>query len=571
MSTRIIKVSGLAGSGKTHHIANRLVESVLKHGMKYDNMLSISFTKAAGQSLRERCADLYSQSEFAIRHKSFEHANIRTLHSFAHEYFLKKYFGEQENSVGGRAMYYNISEYEPARRENIERALSKLRLFSYDDDKFNETMEEIKFKWKVLNIDTVYKDYLTTKAKRFDYADALVFALNSLALRDRWRFVSIDEAQDLSPIHWEIVRKHIIPNSDEVLIAGDPTQSIHIWAGADPYYFLDKFAIPADEEVELKLSHRIPDKVLPVINALQRRMTDGTSEYQIETEKKGGSVKHMSWQECVLFLKEQSDERKDTLVLSLSGFKLGKIGNSLIEAGVLFMQDKRSEFTPWSPTVTKSDWYAYSLYHFIWNKMYDTKIEYGKVWRMVESSRRLTDTWAVFSDPSERDRGTFSITVEELMRALGIEKDLNEYDLLQTLFEWPPRKRRILWTGAERMKDKKDDPQTWTRAHHRILNYIQSCGEGPYVEPVIKLSTVHGAKGLEAETVVLLLTRDELRTDDDKRKLCINAICRSKSDVIFTWLSTDKRHSEHALTDKNLSEVMTDQEFLDYLDARWKQ
>lgn len=566
---KITKLFGLAGSGKTHEIAKNLVERTLKRGYQYSDMLSISFTKAAGQSLRERCAALYADSHLAIRHRSFEHANIRTLHSFCHEYFLKKYFGELEDSEEkssprGRAMYFNISDFHLARVETMERSLSKLRLFSYKgaEEKFAEVMDEIKFKWGVLNIQDVYNDYMEAKGKKFDYCDVLEFAITSAPLQEKWKYVSIDEAQDFSPIHWKIVERHIFPCAEEVLVAGDPTQSIHVWAGADPKYFLEGIE---GEKRELYESRRIPDKLLPSINALQRQMTDGTDHFQIVTQKTGGSIVHMGWPECVIFLKEQSDERKDTLVLSLSGFKLAEIGRSLIDAGVLFMQDRQGEFSPWSPTVTKSDWHAYSLYYFIWHKMYDARIEYGKVWRMVESSRQLSDIWSLFADPSERDKSVFTITVKELMEVLKIDEDLNEFELLEKLFEWPPRRRKLL-----SMRAKKDNPHRGLlKAHHRILEYIRSCGEGPYVEPVIKLSTVHGAKGLEADTVVLLLTRDELRSSDDKRKLCINAICRSKDKVILTWLNREVRNYNHLLHDKNLCEIMTDEEFSKHLDARW--
>jgi superfamily I DNA/RNA helicase len=430
-------------------------------------------------------------------------------------------------------------------------------------------MEEIKsadHNRQIMDIETIYNEYMAKKGKKFDYADTLTFALNSIKTDAKWRFISIDEAQDLSKPHWEIIKKHIIPNAEYILIAGDPTQSIHEWAGAEPNYFLRNEEIPAVRTIELKESFRIPENHIPMVNALQRQMTDGTAHFQITTKKPGGRIDHMEWGACLEFLRSQAEGRHETLVLSLNSYQLGVISADMIDAGVLFMQDKRSDFAPWSPTVTKSDWYAYSLYYHIWNKQYDATIPYGKVWSMLESAPSLLDIWANFADPAEKDRATFLISVEDLMQVLGIDKDITELELVQTLFEWPPKNRRLLVSGKSR---KKELDLHLNKAHHRILRYMESCGEGPYVEPVIKLSTVHGAKGLEADTVILLLSRDDMRGADDRRKLCINAVCRSRNRVVMTWITDEVRLDQHPLKDRNLSSIMTDEEYSKHLDGRW--
>jgi superfamily I DNA/RNA helicase len=582
--TEIVKLFGLAGTGKTEWIAEKYVEQVSTRGALYEDLLGISFTRAAGQSLKERCERIYRASPHAVRHRSFEHANIRTLHSFCHHYFLKKYFGELEDDVdeegtatksfSARAMYYQVRDFLPAQQsENIERAISKLRLFSYDEERFQKIIDEVKAappRRQVLDIDRIYNDYVKEKAKRFDYADCLQFAMNSMKLKAHWKFVSLDEAQDFTKLHWEIIKKHIVPNTDVLLIAGDPTQSIHVWAGADPNYFLNEREIKATRIVELTQSHRIPRLHLPVVNALQRQMTDGTDHFQISTLREGGKIDHMNWPLCLEFLRDQADQRLDTLVLSLNSFNLTMIGNDLIEAGVLFVQDKRTDFSPWSPTVTKSDWYAYSLYYHIWNKNYAVEIPYGKIWAMLESAPQLMDIWRLFADERDKDKMGFTITVADLMDILQIRHDLSEYELVETLFEWPPRGRAILKTGSVSKKGKDREKQL-DKAHYRILRYMESCGEGPYVEPCVKLSTVHGAKGLEADTVVVIMSRDEARSPDDQRKLLVNAICRSKMRVVMTWLANEEEQDRHPLKDKNLALIMTHEELGLHLDARWME
>ena len=48
--------------------------------------------------------------------------------------------------------------------------------------------------------------------------------------------VVLDEAQDLSPLQWQMIDKMLsFPQVEEVTIAGDDDQAIYEWAGADPH------------------------------------------------------------------------------------------------------------------------------------------------------------------------------------------------------------------------------------------------------------------------------------------------------------------------------------------------
>ena len=48
----------------------------------------------------------------------------------------------------------------------------------------------------------------------------------------------IDEAQDLSPLQWEMV-EHMTAKCPEIYYAGDDDQAIYSWAGADVNHFLN--------------------------------------------------------------------------------------------------------------------------------------------------------------------------------------------------------------------------------------------------------------------------------------------------------------------------------------------
>jgi hypothetical protein len=74
----------------------------------------------------------------------------------------------------------------------------------------------------------------------------------------------------------------------------------------------------------------------------------------------------------------------------------------------------------------------------------------------------------------------------------------------------------------------------YTKRYFSMDEYYHRCYQGPYIEPKIKLSTVHGAKGLESPCVVLFVYPDKRWPDEERLKLYLNAICRSSGEIIIT-------------------------------------
>ena len=86
----------------------------------------------------------------------------------------------------------------------------------------------------------------------FDYTDMLETFLNK-DLAPKLDIVFIDEAQDLSPIQWEMVKK-LEQRSKTCYVAGDDDQAIFRYAGADVDYFVNL----KGETTFLTQSFRIP-------------------------------------------------------------------------------------------------------------------------------------------------------------------------------------------------------------------------------------------------------------------------------------------------------------------------
>jgi len=66
----------------------------------------------------------------------------------------------------------------------------------------------------------------------------------------------VDEAQDLSPLQWAVVRK-IATKAKKIYVAGDDDQAIYKWAGADVDYLINN----SKNAMVLKQSYRVPSAV----------------------------------------------------------------------------------------------------------------------------------------------------------------------------------------------------------------------------------------------------------------------------------------------------------------------
>lgn len=81
--------------------------------------------------------------------------------------------------------------------------------------------------------------------------------------------VFVDEAQDLSPLQWQVVDR-LAGRASRVYLAGDDDQAIFAWAGASAETFMER---PASETLILDRSHRLPRRVLETARTVSARIS----------------------------------------------------------------------------------------------------------------------------------------------------------------------------------------------------------------------------------------------------------------------------------------------------------
>jgi exodeoxyribonuclease V beta subunit len=293
-STTVLEAS--AGTGKTYALAALVTRYVAEGRALLDDMLLITFSRAASQELRERVRDQLVRAAEALDDPSgadddllthlvtgtaeelddrrlrlrdalagFDAATIATTHQFCQ--LVLRSLGVAGDTDAGVTLVENLDEL-------VGEIVDDLYLQRFGDDKdtpvftraqalelahdvvrnprtrltpveaapgtkaavrrafADDVLRELERRKRLLGI-LGFDDLLSRLAVALEADDAPARD----RMRRRWSIVMVDEFQDTDPVQWEVIERAFVGQVTLVLI-GDPKQAIYAFRGGDVVTYL---------------------------------------------------------------------------------------------------------------------------------------------------------------------------------------------------------------------------------------------------------------------------------------------------------------------------------------------
>ena len=460
----ITKIFGPPGTGKTTTMLNMVEEALKSHSP--ERIAYLSFTKAA-------CSTAINRAVKKFNLKVAQLPWFRTLHSICYRLLEIN----QGRMAADHKALSQLSELTGLKFTSKSQQLASKRgdLVDFGGKELGDQLLALNHFSRQLMMSSVNglelwpgdkilpreaawfdKTYRQWKEKeiRVDFTDLLEMAWRGDAKLDV-DVVFVDEAQDLTPLQWRTL-KTIWPEHADKYIAGDDDQAIFTWAGADPAELIN---LSADEVKVLDQSWRLPKKIFD----LSQRVV---ADVKIRQEKK---FRPMDREGSLTRVSEVKDLTRiplegSVLVLYRSHYQSREIEDWLRKQGEPYLRSHRpAPGLEHAPAIVAYEW-----------------LRKGKVITVQQAIRVLQATV---------NGGKFV----PHWRRQHDEKNVGWTDLEHTgLYT-----EKLPWYEALTKIEQR--PKTYLR---RIISRYGA--KGLRDTPRVKLSTIHGVKGDEADHVLLL-------------------------------------------------------------------
>lgn len=233
------------GSGKTFTLVRRVLYMVM-HGVQPDSILVMTFTRNAAMEMKER----YEALPGAVIGPSFS-----TIHSFAFA-VLRKYGGYSKDDIfdpGKQKKYFRSIFMQEEQDGNISKRdiQNAVRNLISDISAYHATSDRQHFEPKSFRDKSTflryYHQYERYKNQNhlIDFDDMLYECREVMkdpkvldALRNKYRYIMVDEFQDTSFVQAEILYSLAAPLNN-IFATGDDDQSIYAFRNARPDIMLD--------------------------------------------------------------------------------------------------------------------------------------------------------------------------------------------------------------------------------------------------------------------------------------------------------------------------------------------
>ena len=231
------------GSGKTLTIAKRIEYLIMKHKVRPEEILVITFTKYAAWEMKNRTRSICGPSSYAV--------TFGTFHGIYYGILKWAYRLNQSNLLSDEEKYRILREILPGidwdQEPEADEEKDYLQELAIEIGNVKNNCMDIEeyepVKYTTEKFRKLYRTYEETKKKyrKIDFEDMLIQCRDLFMKRpdilkkwqEKFQYILVDEFQDMNQAHYDVVRMLAAPQ-DNLFVVGDDDQSVYGFRGAKP-------------------------------------------------------------------------------------------------------------------------------------------------------------------------------------------------------------------------------------------------------------------------------------------------------------------------------------------------
>jgi len=515
-----VRIIASAGSGKTKTISHRIAYGISSGVYAPEKVLALSYTARSAAELRTRISSLGVPA-----------VQVRTVHAAALSQI--RYFWPQLTGVGAPKIATSKKDLlnEALRNLKIESGQAILRELAAEIEwwKYSLLSPE-QYKTSDRSLETINHsvasevifeyERLKAQSQQIDWEDVLLLNLGMVQsepqiaehIQSQYRFFTIDEFQDVSPLQFALVEQWMGERSD-LCVVGDPRQTIYSFAGASQK-FLNGFESMFDNAISIELSnnYRSGREVVSLANSIMNdfspmQAVSGFGDIRLRRyandAEEADAVSKMVSEDI-----ESGIPASDIAVLFRVNSQAELLSEKLSDLGIRHLLKTQERFFQ-QPVIAKAV-------------------------QMIRASRFVADKPAheIVAD-----------VLRELGWTLKPSGDLSAWESMQSLYEALTNQPLSISETIE------------------LVDSLQLQHFEP-VRQLVTLSTIHAAKGLEWRKVYILganegmlpfrmaQTHEQL---EEERRLCYVGVTRAKHSLHISYVgqAADLSRFLQGLVDKH--------------------
>lgn len=569
------------GSGKTLTIAKRIEYLIKEYKVRPEEILVITFTKYAAAEMRQRFYRVMGNQQLPVTFGTF-HGIFYGILKWAYRIGQDNLLLDEEKSalVKEAAEETDWGEDEELLREEdfLQGLLEEIA--NVKNNRLEPDLYESK-RYGVFRFREVYERYEEKKRtlRKLDFEDMLLCCYQLFEQRpdilekwqQRYTYILVDEFQDINQVQYDVVKMLAAP-SDNLFVVGDDDQSIYGFRGARPGIMME---FPRDykeaKQVLLDVNYR---STAHIVNGALRVIEHNKRRYKksIRAGKKAEQVIHVQEvkdpaeesryiTEQIKKIMKDGIEAEEIAVLYRTASDAGILAETLLEEQLPFQM--KEHLNNLYDHAVGQDIEAYfhlalgqcdrKCFLQVANKpnrfigrdsMSEGTVSYESLRNFYCDKKWMQDRIDQWEWDMKMIRNKTPYTaIQYLRKSVGYDEYLKDYAAYRGLD--PAELREVLDEIQERSKGMKSLEEWFRHVDAYRERLAEKKRQNPDEKEGVSLLTMHGAKGLEFDTVFILGANEGIipykkalaeQGEEEERRLFYVAMTRAKNRLVISYV-----------------------------------